>query len=386
MNHWRVVLAIPLITICPNVLGTSQNEEKPRIAIIVDPRVYDSIQHDLIIYQNDIRRLAYSVIVSKKKWPNAFALRSALQKEYKKGLVGCVLVGDIPVPNILRDKDSEPRPCVLALMDLDGEWKKDRTGTHYTQEPQQPGILPEIWVSVIAPNSSREKPSVQLKRYFRKLHSFRAAQHKSVEPAKALSFVEYNWKRFTTMGLEVLYDKDVHVLREPEDTTPERLATELGKHYQFVTIEGHNNGAFTGMNISDHNGKRDDLGRAEIARIKPRTPFYSLFSCSVCCHTKTDYLGGLLLFDTPGGVLVHGTTMPGGMNSPQVLYNEWLKHGSYGEAFRQWFIHEIPRDAKATKRRWYLGAIILGDPTLSFPSRNGSSQENIQQENSPDKK
>jgi hypothetical protein len=63
--------------------------------------------------------------------------------------------------------------------------------------------------------------------------------------------------------------------------------------------------------------------------------------------------------------------MPGGMNSPDILYKAWLTSGSFGEAFKMWFIHEIPRDAKATNRRWYLGAIILGDPTLDFPHGSG---------------
>ena len=169
------------------------------------------------------------------------------------------------------------------------------------------------------------------------------------------------------MGLDVLYGDEVVVVRKPSDSSPMRLLTELRKDYEFVAIESHNNGGFTGLNICDENGKRDDLGITEIKQIRPKTSFYSLFSCSVCCPTKEDYIGGALIFETPGGVLVHGTTMPGGMNSPDILYKAWLTSGSFGEAFKKWFAHEIIRDAKVTNRHWYLGAIVLGDPTLEFP-------------------
>jgi hypothetical protein len=65
--------------------------------------------------------------------------------------------------------------------------------------------------------------------------------------------------------------------------------------------------------------------------------------------------------------------MPGGMNCPDILYKAWLTSRSFGEAFTKWFVHEIERDAKATDRHWYLGAIVLGDPALEFPNPPGKS-------------
>ena len=79
-----------------------------------------------------------------------------------------------------------------------------------------------------------------------------------------------------------------------------------------------------------------------------------------------DYFGGSLLFSTGNGLLVQGTTMTGGMNQAGYLYSQWLKTGSFGEAMIQWYKDEIPRDRRATDGRWYLGAIVLGDPTLPF--------------------
>ena len=363
-----MILAV-LITLI--ALGTAPEQGKQRIAVVVDPNIYNLIKRDLRIYVQDLQNIGYSVITINTKWKNSFALRSALQQEYREGLVGCVLVGNIPIPHFHRDKKSEPRPCVLALMDLNGVWKRNPKNSHYITPPSQPDIFPEIWVGVIAPNSSRESEAKQLKRYFKKLHAFRTARHSLPQTQKALSFVEYDWRRFPKMGLDVLYGDDVVVVSKPSDSSPIRLLTELRKDYEFITIQAHNNGGFTGLDIRDENGKRGDLGIRELKRTRPQTPFYNMFSCSVCCSTKEDYLGGSLIFETPGGVLVLGATMPGGMNSPDILYKAWLKSGSFGEAFKKWFIHEIPRDAKATNRRWYLGAIVLGDPTLDFPHGPG---------------
>ncbi len=365
-----VLILCVLITL--RAFGTAPKEGKQRIAVVVEPNIYNHIKGELRIYSEDLRNIGYSVITINTKWKTSFALRSALQREYEEGLVGCVLVGSIPIPLFHRDKKSEPRPCVLALMDLDGVWKKDATNSHYIGLPSQPEIFPEIWVGVIAPNSSRGSEVRQLKRYFNKLHAFRTARDLVPQTQKkTLSFVEFNWKRFTTMGLDVLYGEDVVVVRSPGDSSPIRLFRELRKGYEFITIEAPNNGGFTGLKICEENGKRDDLGITEIKQARPATAFYSVFSCSVCCPTKEDYIGGSLIFETPGGVLVHGTTMPGGMNCPDILYKAWVTSSSFGEAFKKWFSHEIPRDAKATDRHWYLGAIVLGDPTLDFPHRPG---------------
>lgn len=369
MQVFRLQLTaiILCVLMASRAFGAAPEEGKKRIGVIVDPKIYNNIEHELRIYTQDLRNIGYSVITTKKDWTNSFELRSALEREYQKGLVGGVLVGSIPIPLFHRDKESEPRPCMLALMDLDGVWKKDPTNSHYIEHPPQPDIFPEIWIGVITPNSSRGSEVQQLKRYFNKLHAFREVKRLAYQTHKALSFVELNWKMFTTMGLDVLYGDDVVVVRKPSDSSPRRLFTELGKDYEFVAIEAHNNGGFTGLKIFDENGKRDDLGITEIKRIRPKTPFYSLFCCSVCCSTKEDYIGGALIFETPGGILVHGTTMPGGMNCPDILYKDWLASGSFGEAFKKWFAYEIARDAKATNRHWYLGAIVLGDPTLEFP-------------------
>ena len=37
---------------------------------------------------------------------------------------------------------------------------------------------------------------------------------------------------------------------------------------------------------------------------------------------------------------------------------------SFGEAFVNWYREEVLRDKKFTDRRWYLGTLLLGDPTL----------------------
>ncbi|MHC4655500.1 MAG: hypothetical protein ACYS91_10855 [Planctomycetota bacterium] len=373
MQVFRLQLSVIILCVLMTLraLGTAPEEGKQRIAVVVDPNIHNRIKRELRIYTQDLRNIGYSVITINKKWKTSFDLRTALEREYQEGLVGGVLVGSIPIPLYHRDKKSEPRPCVLALMDLDGVWKKDPTDSHYIEHPPQPDIFPEIWIGVIAPNSSRERQVKQFKRYFDKLHDFRKAKHSASKTHKALSFVELNWKMFTTMGLDVLYGDDVVVVNKPGDSSPGRLLTELRKDYEFVAIEAHNNAGFTGFKIFDEYGKRNDLRMKEIERSRPRTPFYNLFSCSVCCPTKTDYIGGSLIFETPGGVLVHGTTMTGGMNCPNILYKAWLTSGSFGEAFTKWFEHEIERDAKATNRHWYLGAIVLGDPALEFPHAPG---------------
>jgi hypothetical protein len=364
--------AVTVISIFTAILvNTSQAipANETRVAIVVDPDIYVSIRRELNDYGTFIQKKGHVTVIESRKWNDAFELRSWLLKEYQKGLVGAVLIGNIPIPHFHRDKDCEPRPCVLSLMDLNGHWDKDATGSHYIHEPGIPDIFPEIWVSVIMPNCTKKKPELLLRRYFKKLQRFRTKSCNSSKPVKALSFIEHerNCKFFTTLGLEVLYKDNVTVLRNPKDTSPGRLFSELRKDYQFITLEGHNNGGFTGMTISDSRGRRDDLGEKEILGCRPKAAFYHVYSCSVCCPTKKGYLAGILLFSTPAGVLLHGTTMVGGMNCPEVLYKEWLSCGSFGEAFKKWYVHEIPRDAKATKRRWYLGAIIMGDPLIEFP-------------------
>lgn len=285
--------------------------------------------------------------------------------EYALGLDGCVIIGQVPVPHFLRD--NEMRPCLLALMDLDGKWVKSRDGKCYVAMPPLPECLPEIWAGVIAPNSLNDSDVVLVARYLRKVHAFRTKHALSGKTAKALAFRDLNPEKPSTMGLDVLYGTNVTVLNSQIETSGNNLQREIAEDYEFVAINAHNNHGFSGLRIIGEQGERKDITVHDIKNIKLQALFYDLFACSACCFTKTDYLGGEFIFGQGNGLLVHGSTMPGGMNLPQYLYSEWINCSSFGEAFRKWFAVEIDRDLKATNRRWYLGAVVLGDPTISFP-------------------
>ncbi|MDQ7827208.1 MAG: hypothetical protein RDV48_30725 [Candidatus Eremiobacteraeota bacterium] len=336
-----------------------------KVVVFIRPGLFRQLSIELSVYKKDLRLEGYEVDIRAEDWHSSRQMKEVLLGEQNNNLKGCILIGDLPIPSLLR-KGMDSRPCPLYLMDLDGPWALAENGTDIEKTPEWPQGGPEIWAGFIVPNLStalagRKKSHELIKEYFDKVHSYRRGVYKKRQGA--LSFVDDPWKANSTMGLEALYGENVTVINGKEDSTAPRLKKELAKAYEFVQIVSHNQGV-DGIGVLNR-GRCEVIKTGDFPQIKPRALFYNMGECSTCCYTTENYLGGWFLFGPCDGLEVFGSTMPGLINSISVIYQHLGKGESFGEAYKAMLLFEMPQDAKKTKRKWYLGSILLGDPMLT---------------------
>lgn len=345
-----------------SMLSSPVHAAQGKVIVFIRPDLHAQLNTELYVYSKDLRIEGYEVPICSENWQSARQMKDILIRERRNNLKGCLLVGNVPVPYLLR-KGIDSRPCPLYLMDLDGIWDLEENGCTIRSMPEWPQCAPEIWAGFIVPNSSSaSESSVEvIKEYFNKVHRYRMGQYKTRKGA--FSFIDDPWKANATMGLEAIYGNDVTVVNNVKDSTASRLKKELAKEYEFVQIVSHNWGV-DGIGILN-NGRYEIIRVNDFSQIKPRALFYNLGQCSTCCYTLRNYLGGCCLFGPCDGLVVFGTTMPGLLNSVSALYQKLGKGETFGDAYKAWFYTNIPADMKCTKRKWYIGAILLGDPTLT---------------------
>lgn len=109
----------------PPVKGFPAPPSAGKILLIVNSGIKESIQSSLDQYISDLEAEEYTVTVSTISGGTREDLRTYLQSELSGNLVGCVLIGDLPVPWF--EIDSSEFPCDLFYMDLDGTWIDEDT-------------------------------------------------------------------------------------------------------------------------------------------------------------------------------------------------------------------------------------------------------------------
>jgi len=106
----------------------ARGESAGRVAIVVNSNLYPLIEDQLVVWVSDINADGFEVLLVQATFETVQDLRAALNLAWhsEEGLVGCILVGDFPVPwyAILNEdgKVADNFPCDLYYEDLDGQF------------------------------------------------------------------------------------------------------------------------------------------------------------------------------------------------------------------------------------------------------------------------
>ncbi len=189
-----------------------------KILIIVNSGIKDGIQPSLDQYTSDLQIEGYNVIVSTVSGGTPKDLRAYLQNELGENLVGCVLIGDLPVPWFELDSDwgYEEFPCDLFYMDLNGEWDDiDNDGKFDSHSSGNGDMKPEIWVGRLTSSPLTVNEIELLKNYFIKNHKYRTGNLNVNK--RALIYRDDPWYYYgnNTIGLDLAYG-DVTVVYQKE--------------------------------------------------------------------------------------------------------------------------------------------------------------------------
>jgi hypothetical protein len=321
--------------------------------IIVNAGLEPLIQPKLDAYAASIAAEGYTVTLLTTSGGTPPDIRTTLTGYLPSGLIGAVLIGDLPVP--WYEVSGAQFPCDFFYMDLDGTWTdQDHNGIY---DLHQNNETPEIFVGRLTASPlqgiGQGSEHAKVNRYFGKIDKYRKGQF--TVNARALAYPDDDWSYFGGCGLSQLYD-DVVVVNDKATTTGEDYKLRLEENYEWIHVcvhswhEGHSfnpTGIVTSM---------------DIRTIDPIAHFYNLFACSNCLYTAQDYQGGWYIFADTYGLAAVGSTKSGSMLDFGSFYRPLGGHATIGGAFREWWTAQHPYSL--SDQEWFYGMTLLGDPML----------------------
>jgi hypothetical protein len=379
-------------------IHSHQKTESGRVAIIVEDFVYSTIQTSLDQYQTDLSGAGYTSVVSLVAGGTPEDLRSYLIGLYNEpaGLVGAVLVGDVPyiIYELMQDWDGsggdppeyEDFPCDIFFMDMDGTWLDDGAGgTVGAGNGKYDGWSDaskeiEIWVGRLKVDTLPDLgwPGPILNNYFTKNHLYRTGGLGADGSGRALAYVDDDWGNGVTgyggdlYCLELIYNDvtavyDVGSSPGNNATASDYKSNHMVEDYQIVMLRSHGYPGGHGF-YQDYRTSFRYVSNNDYRNYDPEGLFYSCFVCSGCDYTAeygsySGYLGGTIAFNEDYGLLSWGSTKTGGMWNDIDFYSVLDEPNTFGAAFVNWFneSHDI---YGYLADRWWYGMVLIGDPAL----------------------
>ena len=337
------------------------------VAVIVNSDLYSRIQTSLDQYVNDLIEDGYSVEVDLWSGGNYQDLRDSLKNKWAySGLVGAVLVGDLPVAWYeMYIWGAEEFPIDYYFMELDGAWSdSDGDGLLEGLSAGSGDLGPEIWVGRLAPTNLVWGNQAQLlENYFTKNHNYRIGILSF--PHRALSFVDDHWYDFDDCDLSDAYD-DVTVITDFNQTIATNYKQKLLESYEWIQLCAHSSCWAHTFLIDDGYPGGGSVYNYEIHALQPHALFYNLFACSNTRFMETNNLGNWYIFVDDYGLLAIGSTKSGSMLYFDDFYIPLGQGKSIGDAYKQWFEVQAQYGFDDWEQGWYFGMNVLGDPTLTI--------------------
>ncbi len=354
---------------------TGKNQTKAAAAdgikfcIIVNSTLRPQIQTSLDQYVVDLTGEGYDVETYATSGGTPEDVRAFLQGRYALGLVGCILIGDLPIPWYETECWSDPVeheefPCDLFYMDLDGSFSDADSDGLYDWHVGN--VAPEIWVgrltaSPLTLGGANEVSLIQ--NYFTKNHHYRTGT--TVLSNRALVYIDDDWVPSSTNWDEnvgLAYANRTFVNEEYTTWSPDFKA-QLPLNWESILVCGHSN-PWT-QYFYNPDDEWSTITNYEVRTIDPVAYFYNLFACSHARYVETDYSAGWYAFNATYGLVSIGSTKTGSMLDFEYFYGPFGSGATIGEAFKQWFTDIIyGENYEDWQVCWHFGMTMIGDPTL----------------------
>jgi hypothetical protein len=343
------------------------SDDEGLFCVVVASDIFNGIQTSLDQYVLDVAADGFTVSVHSIAGGQPENLRTFLQGKYAEGMVGAVLIGDLPVPWYESDcwdpVEHEEFPCDLYYMDMDGVWEDfDADGKfdeHYGN------IVPEIWVGRLtaSPMAYGGADEVTLlENYFYKNHLYRTGG--MVLDSRGLAFIDDDWEPWAgswSGNLGQAYSNRT-TISDPYETTAPNYAGQLPQNYESILVCAHS-GPTTHW-FTTPSGNWTTIDYDEIVNIDPVAVFYNLFACSNARYVATNYMAGWYIFCQTYGLASIGSTKTGSMLEFGHFYGPFGTGKTIGESFADWFTAIGSDGMEQWEICWHYGMTLCGDPTL----------------------
>ena len=350
-----------------NIYTTSDCDSISLMVIAVETDIYEALDTfpELDQFIKDIEsEKKYRINLITVENSSHTELYAYLQSKISDNIEGVLFIGDLPVAYFEIERDYgngsyASFPCDLYYMELDGDWlDSDSNGIYDLHTPGSGDYKPEIWLGRLTSSTiygtSMDEVGL-IRNYLSKNHAYRTGQLTSNH--RAFLAHDRDWDNWNELYLDQVYS-DVTLITEGDIKS--YYTSALTNYYEYIHVSVHSS-------TISHSFSSGSLSATSIPGIDPTTFFYSLYACSNCKYTSSNYMGGHYIFtQNRGGLAAVGSTKVGGMlgyhNYHPRLATDLREN--IGEAFRYWFdYHSLGYTHNIS---WSYGMTLIGDPTLSI--------------------
>ncbi len=345
--------------------------------IFVDSALYNSIKNSIGTFINDLKKdTGGNVTLLSGEWGSPSVIKNKIS-EYKDGLYGIFLIGDLPYVEFARAGD--PGLKFISdyfYADIDNNCLYNNQYGFYDFETCAfgPSWYEKTWVARIKPNNKTDQITALIK-YFDKNHRYRTGQltydkkflyYNTVAKGSELddsqidNYINDEMNKGVFPG--TLYSlSNSSLLIAKSDTNPleidSRYLTELSKKYEWVRLNNHGSSNLHEYNITSNS----------IFDMKPKALFYQLESCLLGQFDQADYMAASYVFSDGDGLLaLADTAVVANFN-----YNE--EDSKY-----MFLLSRGVNFAEAMRNKISLYNTWIGDPTLKLRYLVTPSSSNIQ--------
>jgi hypothetical protein len=337
------------------------------VLVVVNANIRPAIQEALDQYKNDLKAVeGQDVIVVEYVSGSPSDLKAQILGYYKSlssfhPLVGCLFVGDLPIP--WYGDLSNKYPIDMYYMDLEGDWEDTNGDGIFDQHPDE--LEPLIWVGRLAAGPIDGAEAELLMDYFDRIHRYRIGQLDITD--RAMAYVDDDWIPKGDYGLSSAYS-NVTLIDDVAATNADDYINRLNENIEFVHVAVHST-PFNHTFKQNHNWD-GSVANTTILNLNPHPAFFCLDACQSARYTENNYIGGCYIFSRGNCLVVIGETMnANSMDGPKEFYSYFGEGLSLGDSFIKWL--------KNGRVNYHLDRTILGDPALRKKSQYISSPSGL---------
>lgn len=339
-----------------------------RFGVYVEPDLLPEIVDSLDRYVADLRIEGFDPFVE-AFGGTAEELRSVLQDEHDAGLVGALLVGDLPVywfTSSATPWDNDTYPHDLYFMDLDGTYADDTPVDVHVDGSGD--VEPEIYVARLTPSTVTGltgRSEIELiTDYFDRNHAYRTG----AMPYRARAAVFSDGIGDETVAEDALSQvyAELDVVREL-DSTPANFLDLVARDNETMFSAVHAGPTSMSFYVGPgYEGYEGTLTSAEVLAAGPQAAFFALFNCSAGLYTRSDNLLGMYVLGTDRGLHGLGSTKTWNFYRMGDYYAPLGAGRSVGEAAVAYLelYTGSTEPLELAFIRYLYGITMHGDPTL----------------------
>jgi hypothetical protein len=333
------------------VIETRDAARDNLVVVIVNDSLYLKIQSSINQYIQDLTNEGYSIQLITTLGGTPEDIRNLLIAQVSNGLIGAVMVGDLPIAWWEESSYGEDYPIDFFFTDLNGTWTDNNSNGKY--DHHSGSVYPDIWVGrLYASRLTYDNEARLINNYFDINHQYRTGV--LTLPNKGLVYNEVNWYP-NDHGMGYLYN-DVTVINNENTTTAYDYKNRLGQEFQFVHLVAHSSCWAHTFFLQNELPGGGSVFSFEIPFVDPHAFFFFLNCCMAARFTETNNLANWYLFSHAySQVVIANSSLMYGINSLAGLYGSLANDSTFGDAFKKW--HQLNYD-------WFMGTLMLGDPSL----------------------